>query len=309
MIETVLNQINLPILIWKKSGDSPLVCDFTNQKVTGIEQNDQLSRHHSNIEEKLGKTGYTYRLKDETVCFSSLPGEKGAKYLEIRYPVVNNYYLLSAISKKLRESLTDIIGILSLLDQLPNDEQSKYFVPIIQQSSYNFFCLANDIVDLIGIDNKTVKLKQERFVLQELIEQCSGTFQEECQEKNVQLLKRIDSNTPTIITGDRGRLQQIIINLLKNAVYSTNEGSIQLSVSLKQAALVFRIKDTGVGLSKETKKIVNHILDNCQCSCHLRHEGFGLFIANRLAELMKARISYRSKLDIGSVFYLSLETF
>lgn len=297
MLEDILDKINLPIIIWKKDKTmDQLVCDFVNDKVNGIKIKDIFSQHHKIEIDKL--TNHNYQLNGDVICFSNM---MNGTYVEIRYPYVNNIYLLSAISKKLREPLTNIIGILSLLDQITSDS----YIPIIQQSCYSFIHLANDLVDLIGIDNKTIKITKQPFLLQELLMKLEP-FKEDCQQKGIQLYIRSEINYPITINDDQNKLVQILSNLLKNAVDYTSEGGVHFIVSQpKSNQILFKIKDTGGGLDHHKKQMVDYILNFCHSSSHLQYEGFGLFIANQLSKLLGAYISYQSELDIGSVFYLN----
>lgn len=313
IMDDVLNCLNLPIIIWKSdpTGIGSYVCDYVNRKVDMVKKGDDVCLVHTTINVRklfidTNKSSFDYRLKDEIVCFSKLPNNN---YIEFRYPYLNNIHLLSTISKKIREPLTDFIGIQAILEQTPLSERTSNYIPVIKQSCYNLIYLANDLVDLIYIDNNSIKIIKSKFDLAELSKQSLEFYQEECQNKNINLVLKIELDVPTIIWTDRSRLRQVIVILLKNAITNTSEGTIQLFVLTKQNKLVIQIKDSGTGLSVEKRKVVDRILNICHHSSQLQHEGFGLFIAKKISQAMSAKISYKSEFEMGSMFSIILTSF
>ena len=308
MLEYVLDKINLPIIIWKTDKSGELVCDFVNDRVDFVKMRDKFKYHHKNVDiNKLPE--FSYHLNSEIICFSNM---LNGTYVEIRYPYIsNNIQLLSTISKKLREPLTNIISILSILDQLTltcDNNFHKSYLPIIQQSLYSIIYVANDIVDLISIENNTIKLSIYSFSLHDMVCKLVDMFKDKCNQKGIKLISKVEIDCPYIINNDQVRLLQILSIILKNAIYYTCEGLIQIDVSLsKQKQLVFVIRDTGKGMTNSQKEKVDYILNICYSLSHLKYEGFGLFIAKRLALILGGSIHYQSELGTGSVFYLKIE--
>ncbi len=248
------------------------------------------------------------------------------KILELHVPIDENLYLLSSISHKIRNPLTNILGVLTLIDEEKMDKTQKKYINILRKSSYDIVGVANDIVDIINLSRDEIKLTYEKTNMEKTLHECHEIIWNDASKKNINVILAIDKNVPKIIIVDVKRLKQIIINLLNNALYHTNIGSVTVEVSLYNKNdnaqmpfihteaktpmynILFKIKDTGVGLDEDSKKFVEKILgiNKNQCIKPYKYGGFGLLISRHLCYLMGGNIWYKSEKDIGTIFYFNI---
>jgi len=317
LLNDILNSVNLPITIWVKKNNQYVV-DFHNGRAT--DRHDTFEIYHRDIDPDTITLNHTYSKSESsiwerqrdcctahlfTITFTKL---NDGRILEISYPTFSNQCLLVTISKKLRESLTNIIGILALLDEIIKDESENYS-QLIRESSYHFICLANDIVDIIAIDTNDITFHNEKFDLIQSLNDCLLQFKTECDNKLVLLRLKVADNVPKQIMADESRLCQIITNLVENAIFhTTKKGSVEVELNYNlDHHLIAEVKDTGNGIDLATKKIVDHLLYKCDNSSKLNFNGFGLFISSNIARGMGGHIDYESVYGEGSKFVFHIK--
>lgn len=304
IVENILDSINLPIAIWTPDETGNLICNYINSKMTEIQKGDMLCNINANIYHQIvnGKTSIT--ICDEK-CMTNFSQLINKNYLEIHYPKSGNVAVLSTISKRLKEPMTDIINIMSLFEKLTSTDGYFKYVPLLKKSSYNLICIANDIVDLIQLDSDSMELDIKPLNLSELLKNCIQIYATECEERQIYLHCDIKKNVPTMIMTDCIKLRQIINNLLKNAIKSTENGQIVISITIDSDNLLIKIKDSGSGMDIDCIENVEYILNVCINSSQLKTYGLGLFIANKLCQLLGGVISFKSVQDMGTIFSVS----
>lgn len=220
---------------------------------------------------------------------------------------------LANMSHELRTPLNSIITLASiLLKGLPgelNSEQKKQ-IQIVEKNSQNLLKLINNLLDLSKIEAGKMELHYTNFPIRELINSTIETIKPLCNEKGLKVEITIDNKFPEIITSDADKLNQILTNLLGNAVKFTQKGKISISLGLKEREQKFEldIQDTGSGMSREDlEKIFTEFtqLENNR-QFQAKGTGLGLSITKKLVELMEGEISVKSKLGKGTTFTIML---
>ncbi len=217
---------------------------------------------------------------------------------------------LANMSHDIRTPLNAIIGFANLLrENRLNTKLNKYVENIIKSGNV-LLNLINDILDLSKIEAGQMSIAQNTFFLNELIDNLKSIFNSQFNKKNIIFRIKKGSNLPEKIFSDQSRVQQILINLLSNALKFTREGEVTLKIShdKQNDLLKFFVTDTGIGIPEESQDKLffpfysNKSLDNIDES----GTGLGLTICKNLSELLNGNIKMRSKLGEGSEFIFEL---
>ena len=216
---------------------------------------------------------------------------------------------LASMSHEIRTPMNAIMGIADLLAKTPlNTEQDEY-VRIFRRAGDNLLNLINDILDLSKVEASQLEIERTGFSLSEVLEKVNEMVAVKSREKGLSLIFEIASDVPTDLIGDPSRLQQILLNLLGNAIKFTETGEVSLRVTQDATAslptaLRFTVSDTGIGIAAPKLDHIFERFTQADSSTTRRFggSGLGLTISKRLAELMGGRIEAASTLDVGSVF-------
>ncbi|RPI65224.1 MAG: response regulator [Ignavibacteriales bacterium] len=169
--------------------------------------------------------------------------------------------------------------------------------------------LINDILDLSKIEAGKMEIREEDLLLEEIIEEVSNTATPLALEKGLSFNVKRNCNTRFIINTDRGRVTQVLINLIGNAIKFTQKGKIELSVSFNQEKmLLFSISDTGIGISEEDKKIIFEEFRQIDGTTTRKYSGtgLGLAISKKILDLLGGKIWVASIEGEGSVFSFTI---
>lgn len=221
---------------------------------------------------------------------------------------------LANMSHEIRTPLHAIIGITRLLlQENPNVDQKKH-LNILKFSSENLLALINDILDFSKIEAGKVELETTGFRLKDLIESVQQSFTFQAKEKRIDFVIDYDEHIPSTTMGDPVRLNQILNNLISNALKFTKEGSVKLNVKLlhdteEHVTVSFKIKDTGIGIPKDKISVIFEGFTQASADTTRRFggTGLGLAIVKNLLELHNSQLKVKSTPDVGSVFSFSIQ--
>lgn len=216
---------------------------------------------------------------------------------------------LANISHEIRTPINGIAGIAGLLNQNQNPEEREMYLNAIRHSAENLKVIINDILDLAAIDSGKLKFEKIAFNLRDLLPALVSTFMYQAREKNLALHYTIDESLNNILMGDPVRLNQVLINLISNAVKFTHTGAIHINCELEKEQRGIRhvrisVKDTGVGIPAEKLNTIFESFSQADESVTRRYggTGLGLTIARQLVELQKGKIEVDSQEHVGSTF-------
>jgi signal transduction histidine kinase len=210
------------------------------------------------------------------------------------------------MSHELRTPLNSIIGFTGIMMQglagELNEEQQKQ-MGMIQKSSRHLLALINDVLDISKIEAGQLKLSYENFDLKSSINKVIELTTPLAEKKNLKIETNIAKQVGQI-TNDQRRIEQILLNLLNNAIKFTDQGTISLQCFKDGDSLEIEVSDTGIGMSADSLKelfLPFHQIDN---KLSRKHEGtgLGLSICKRLLDLMGGSISAESEPGKGSKF-------
>ncbi len=220
---------------------------------------------------------------------------------------------LASMSHEIRTPMNAMMGVAELLSKTPLSPDQDKYVKIFRRAGDNLLNLINDILDLSKVESSQLELEHTGFSLSELLDRVIEVVGVTAQQKGLALVSEVAPNVPTDLVGDPTRLQQVLLNVLGNAVKFTEAGEVSLRVtadvdSAVPTALRFTVSDTGIGIPREKLGRVFERFTQADSSTTRRFggSGLGLTISKRLVELMGGRIWADSTVDHGSVFSIAV---
>lgn len=216
---------------------------------------------------------------------------------------------LAKVSHELRTPMNGIVGGSELAKTCSNIEEIKEYIKIIEESSKRLLPIIDDILDISEIGKKAIKIIEEPFNLKCFIEEILYPLRIEANRKNLQFLCEMSLNNNEWLVGDKTKINQILNNIIKNAIKFTENGEIKIKITDKllqnnMIEVSFNVKDTGIGISRDFDKNIFNIFEQQEKYITRKYggTGLGLAIAKEYINLMNGEISFSSKENSGSEF-------
>jgi two-component system chemotaxis sensor kinase CheA len=260
--------------------------DYQTQNIQIRKQNETLIDLHKKLKEKAEELEFQKQKAEESTKLKS--------------------QFLASMSHELRTPMNSILGLTELMLEQGNIKgKDRERIGVVLSSGKRLMGLIDDILDLSKIEAGKMEIHKEDVLLEELIKEVEHSISPLFKDKKIDFRIIKDTSTSIIINTDRGKVTQVLINLLGNAIKFTEAGYVEFKISsAENKTLIFSITDSGIGIADNDQKVIFDEFRQVDGTSTKRYSGtgLGLAICKKIASLLQGSISVSSKLGIGSSF-------
>jgi two-component system sensor histidine kinase BarA len=286
--------------------------DELEQLAKGISAMAQaLKLNHEELEQRVQEATRNYRDAIEVVENQNAKLEEARRQAEEASRTKSLF--LANMSHEIRSPMTGITGFLQLLGKTQLDAGQLDYLRTITTSAESLLRIIDDILDMSKIEAGKLRIEQVDFDLREMLEDVLVLLAPRAREKGLELTYSVSADMPPVLTGDPGRIRQVLINLVSNAVKFTREGEIRIDCTVRPGHgsdlnVGISVTDTGIGIPEAEQRSVFDVFTQADSGTAkvYRGTGLGLSISKSLVELMGGEIGLESMPAQGSRFWFAV---
>ncbi len=274
---------------------------------------DELRRHQQVLESQVAER--TAELKHSNALLAREVAEHAVARQVAEEANKAKGVFLGTLSHELRTPLSGVLGIVRLLRESPLDSRQRQYLDTIGYANLTLLEILEDMLSFSRIEAGKLDLQREPFDLRETIDDMLSLQSVQATGKGIALIRDVAAEVPRLVVGDRRKLNQLLLNIIGNAIKFTDEGSVTVSVAAAPAEaggaarLAFTVCDTGIGIPADKAAEVFKPFFQVEDTARRQHggAGLGLAICQRLVEAMGGEISLESQLGQGTCVRFSLD--
>jgi signal transduction histidine kinase/CheY-like chemotaxis protein len=279
--------------------------DIRSKKNT---EKDEIFLHVEDMTEHYKNVHQIKQVRNESIIQFNIVQELNNQ-LEVQRGFKNKF--LANVSHEIRTPLNSIKGFVNVLKMSNISKEQLDLVNIIEDSSETLVTILDDLLDISKIEAGRLEIKNRRFDFESLMNVLSKTYSLRAEEKRLDFIFEIGENIPRFLVGDRLRINQVLINLLENAIRYTHKGSIKLQIgtssrNLRRLPITFEIIDTGIGIAPENIDKIFESFTQLEKRGLFGGSGLGLSIVKQLTDLMESELEVTSLEGEGSSFKFTI---
>ncbi len=284
------------------------------RKVTGLRKDGSTFPVDLSVSEMTiaGKTKYSGIIRDDS---ERLKNEneliKAKDEAQLAAEAKSNF--LASMSHEIRTPMNGVLGMVELLQDTHLNTQQKEIIKTISDSGTALLEIINDILEYSKFEAGKIELELITFNLERTIYDVTRLLLVKAEEKGIELIFYFHTDCPNYVTGDAGRIRQIMLNLVGNAIKFTETGQVVVEVKYKKEPgkkynICIEVIDTGIGIDNSVKETLFQSFTQADNSTSRKYggTGLGLTISKRLVELMDGILDVKSELGKGSTFWIEL---